>query len=218
MAKKALFIMVFLSASCLFAQSNLRLGVHLDPLATWFSPKTARIEKEGARPGLSGGLLVEYYFHDNYGFSTGLSITMLGGNLLYRDSVYIDAGGSNVMVPANSTVAYRCNYLTIPLGLKLKTNEIGYFTYFAQLGIKQWINISDRATAEGSGLSKDNVAKEINLGGMSYFFGGGIEYNLGGQTSLTFGIFYDNGFLDVLTNDDHKAVLNYLTFRVGMYF
>ena len=74
------------------------------------------------------------------------------------------------------------------------------------------------ATSTGSGLNKDNVADEINLLGMSYFFGGGIEYNIGGNTSLLAGLFFNNGFVDVLSNNDHKAVLNYLTFRVGVLF
>jgi hypothetical protein len=67
-------------------------------------------------------------------------------------------------------------------------------------------------------LSKDNVKKEINLFNTNYFFGGGVEYNVGGNTSLLAGIFFNNGFLDVLSNNDHKAVLNYLTFRVGVLF
>ena len=53
---------------------------------------------------------------------------------------------------------------------------------------------------------------------MSYFFGGGVEYNIGGNTSLTAGIFYDNGFIDVLSNNDHKAVSNFITFRIGVLF
>ena len=63
----------------------------------------------------------------------------------------------------------------------MKTNEIGYFTYFAELGFNQHINVGSRASSTGSGLSKDLVSKEINLFNMSYFFGGGVEYNIGGQ-------------------------------------
>jgi hypothetical protein len=205
--------------SGIFAQSKLRLGVHFDPVVSWFSPKTPRIEKDGGRPGISGGLILEYYFHENYGLASGLSITMLGGNLMYHDSVYISTGDeSSVLVKAGSTVAYRANYLIIPLSLKLKTNQIGDFTYYAQLGLKQWINISARATDSGSGLSKDNVGKEINLYGMSYFFGGGIEYDIGGNTSINAGLYYDNGFTDVLSSNDHKACLNFITFRIGVFF
>jgi hypothetical protein len=104
------------------------------------------------------------------------------------------------------------------VGLKLKTNEIGYFTYFAELGFAQEINIGSRANSSGSDLNKTNVPKETNLLNMSYFFGGGVEYNIGGSTSLVAGIFYNNGFVDVLSNNHHKAVLSYLSFRAGVLF
>jgi hypothetical protein len=219
MIKKALLVLVLLNAAGVYGQSKLRLGVHLDPLITWFSPKTSRIERDGSRLGISGGLMLEYYFLQNYGFSTGLSLTALGGNLLYNDSVNITTDNSNtVQLEAGSTLAYRTSYLNIPIALKLKTNELGYFTYYAQLGLMQHISIGARATSTGNALSKDNVEKEINLFSMSYFFGGGLEYNVGGQTAITAGLFYYNGFIDVLSNNDYKAALNYLSFRLGILF
>jgi len=217
--KSSLLLLILFNASLVFAQSSLRLGVNLDPMASWLSAKTNRIDKDGTRPGISGGLMVEYYFHPNYGLVTGLNLGVQGGSLLYEDPVSISTGdNSSVALEAGSTVVYSLSYISIPVGLKLKTNEIGYFTYFAQLGFNQQINIGSRASSTGNGLNKDNVPKETNLLNMSYFFGGGVEYNVGGQTSLLAGIFFNNGFVDVLSNNDHKAVLNYLSIRVGVLF
>jgi hypothetical protein len=199
--------------------SKLRLGINLDPMTSWLSPKTNRIEKDGARPGIGGGLMVEYYFKPNYGFITGLNLGIQGGNLLYKDEVNISTGDpGSALIPAGSTIAFNMSYLTLPLGLKLKTNEIGYFTYFAQLGFNQQINVGARASSTGNNLEKDNVPKEVNLLNMSYFFGGGIEYDLGGNTSIMAGLIFNSGFIDVLSNNTHKAGLNYLTFRIGVLF
>lgn len=218
--KKALLILLIVNTSfAVFGQSKLRLGVNLDPVATWLSPKTNRIDKDGARPGINGGLMVEYYFHPNYGLVTGFNLGVMGGNVLYNDSVRISTGDrSSLWVPGGETVAYSLSYLSIPVGLKLKTNQIGYVTYFAELGFNQNINIGSRASSSGNGLNKDNVPKEVNLLNMSYFFGGGIEYNIGGNTSIVAGVLFHNGFVDVLSNNDHKAVMNYLAFRVGVLF
>jgi hypothetical protein len=219
MVRKTLLILVLLNGSVAFAQSKLRLGVNLDPVITWFSPKTNYIEKDGGRLGFNGGLMAEYYFTENYSFVSGFSITMLGGNLMYTDSVYISTGDQDkVLVNEGSTVAYNINYLSIPVALKLKTNELGYFIYFAQMGLTQQFNIGSKASSSGNELSKDNVSEEINLYSMAYFFGGGIEYNLGGQTFLTLGLFYNGGFMDVLSNDSHQANLHYITIRVGIFF
>jgi hypothetical protein len=217
--KKTLIILALLNVSIVFAQSNLRLGVNIDPMASWLTPKSDGIEKDGARPGIGGGLVVEYYFHSNYGLVTGLMLATQGGNVLYNDSISISNGkNSSVMVGKGESVAFNLSYMCIPLSLKLKTNEMGYFTYYAQLGLNQLINIGSKGTSSDKELNKDNIAKEINTFNMSYFFGGGVEYNIGGQTSIFAAIFYNNGFVDVLSNNDHKSVLNYLTFRVGVLF
>lgn len=216
--KKALLFLLLLDVTTVFAQSDLRLGVNLDPMVTWLSPKTNRIEKDGARPGIAGGLMVEYFFREHYGLVTGLNLGINGGNLLYNDTVNFTTEDGNVGLYAGSTVAFNLSYLTIPIALKMKTNEIGYFTYFAELGFNHHINVGSKASSTGSGLSKDLISKEINLFNMSYFFGGGVEYNIGGQTSLLAAVFFNNGFVDVLSHNRHKAVANYLSFRIGILF
>lgn len=217
---KKLFILLFLGcSSALFAQSKVRLGAHIDPVFSWFSPKTSHIEKDGARLGYNGGLIVEYYFAPNYALVTGLNLTQLGGNLLYNEEVDITTGeGDHVILPPQTSVAFNVNYITIPMALKLKSNEIGYLTYFAELGFSPQVNIGSRASSTGGALEKDNVSKEINAFNVSFFFGGGIEKNIGGQTSLMGGIFFNNGFGDILSADAHKAALNFVNIRLGIMF
>jgi hypothetical protein len=203
----------------MFAQSKLRLGAHIDPVFSWFSPRSSHIEKDGSRLGYNGGLMVEYYFAPNYAFVTGLNLTQIGGNLLYKEEVNISTGeGEPILLPPQTTVSYNVNYLTVPMALKLKSNEIGFFTYFAELGFSPQVNIGSRASSTGGALSKDNVSKEINAFNVSFFFGGGIEYNIGGQTSLTAGVFFNNGFVDILSSDRHKAQLNFMDIRFGVMF
>ena len=138
---------------------------------------------------------------------------------MYKDTVTISTGSDgNIRINPGTTVSYNLKYISIPLALKLKTNDIGYFTYYAQLGFNTQINIGSRANSTDESLSRDNVSKEVNLLNLSYFFGGGIEYNVGGQTSLTGGLFYNNGFIDVLSNNRYKANINYLTLRLGVIF
>jgi len=216
--KKVLFLLAIGYASLVGAQSPLRLGAHFDPVVTWFSPHTSRIDNDGGRLGFNAGLLAEYYFAPHYAFASGFNLTHLGGDLLYKDSVTIitDAGG--VILPAHTTVAYNITYLSIPVALKLKSNEIGYFSYYAEMGFTPQVNISSKGTSTGRYLTKDNVSKEFSFFNLSYFFGGGIEYNIGGQTALVGGLFYNNGFIDVLSTNGHRATFNTLTIRLGIMF
>ncbi len=217
--KKLILFFILVYGSALFAQSSVRLGAHIDPIFSWFSTKSSQIEKDGARLGYNGGLIVEYYFAPNYALVTGLNLTQLGGNLLYKEEVDITTGeGDHVILPPQTSVAFNVNYLTIPMALKLKSNEIGYLTYFAELGFSPEVNIGSRASSTGGALDKDNVSKEINAFNISFFFGGGIEKNIGGQTSLMGGIFFNNGFGDILSADSHKAALNFVNIRLGIMF
>jgi hypothetical protein len=217
--KKLLIYLFIFNFSGAFGQSMLRLGISIDPIVSWFTVKSGSIEKDGARPGINGGLVIERYFHPNYGFVTGLSISSMGGNLLYRDSVTIHTGDQDyVKLKPGSSVSYNVSYITLPIAIKLKSNEIGYFTYFAQIGFLPQINIGSKARSTGSHLNKDSVPDEISLVNLSYFFGGGIEYNIGGHTSLMAGVFFNNGFADILSNNHQKAALNFLSLRIGMLF
>ncbi len=99
--KKLILFFVLVYGSALFAQSSVRLGAHIDPIFSWFSTKSSQIEKDGARLGYNGGLIVEYYFAPNYALVTGLNLTQLGGNLLYKEPVDITTGeGDHVILPA----------------------------------------------------------------------------------------------------------------------
>lgn len=216
--KKLIILLTGIISINLSAQ-NLRFGISVDPVVSWFSPGSKHIKKDGSGLGYNIGLTMEKYFADNYAFATGISITGLSGNLLYEDSVYIETGedGTKLLLP-NSTADYNLQYITIPVALKLRSNQIGYITYFARIGVDVQINVKATADATNRQLEKDNVNKEIGLLNFSYFLGGGIEYSLGGTTALEAGLFFNNGFMDVLNNKSYKAAINYLSLRLGIMF
>jgi hypothetical protein len=216
--RKLTFLLSCIISINLGAQ-NLRFGISVDPIVSWFSPGSKHIKKDGSGLGYNIGLTMEKYFMDNYAFATGISITGLSANLLYEDSVNIqtDEDGTKFL-QSNSTVDYALQYITIPVSLKLRSNQIGYITYFARAGMDFQVNVKASADATDRQLEKDNVNKEISLLNFSFFLGGGIEYSLGGTTALEAGLFFNNGFLDVLNNKSYKGAINYLSLRLGIMF
>jgi hypothetical protein len=219
MKKIVLFIALFVSIN--LAGQGLRIGINFDPVISWFSPNTKHLDKAGAKLGFNGGLMIETNFKDNYAFATGLDLTFLGGNLQYNDGpvTFTVDDDKIVTIDSATTVEFALQYISIPLSLKLKTNAIGNITYFGQLGLTPQFNISAKATSDnGNLLDKDNVGEDIGLFNLSFFIGGGIEYNLGGTTALNLGIFYNNGFIDLLASDEYKSALNYVNLRLGVMF
>ena len=111
----SLSIMVLMGTN-INAQS-FRFGVHATPMLNYISTNDGSAEtKSKIRFGF--GLISEYKFASNYSLSTGVDILKRGGELTLKDTV-----GS-----------YSANYINIPLVLKMKSREFGYFTYYAKFG------------------------------------------------------------------------------------
>lgn len=107
---------------------------------------------------------------------------------------------------------YKSTYITIPLLLKLKTKEIGMMTYFGQFGINNSFRWSVKAddkltTMSGSNFgateskTKINISKDAAVYTASLAFGGGVEMNFSGSTSLLIGVNYNLGFTNVVKSD-----------------
>jgi hypothetical protein len=219
-AMKKIFILLLLAIPALMAgQTSFRLGVSLDPVATWLSPKTAKLTRDGMRLGIQGGLVVEYYFQPHYAVVTGLELSVMGGNVIYENAVELLTGqNERVAITPGTSVAFNITYIKIPVAIKLKTNEIGYVSYFAQLGFTPMINTGSWANSTDNLISKDFIGKEINFMAFDYFLGAGIEYSIGGETALTTGLFFHNGLSDVLSNNSYKAAVNNFSIRLGVLF
>jgi hypothetical protein len=75
-----------------------------------------------------------------------------------------------------------------------------------------------------SGVSKSidstdiDISDNINTFNMGMVIGGGLEYNLSGNTSLLAGVTFSNGLLDVLDDSALKARSNFLGLTLGILF
>lgn len=215
--KKVLLVSLLFSFYVSFAQ-DVKFGVHIDPKITWQSPESRDVQSQGSVFGFGGGLIIDKYFDDNYAFETGLSMSTQGGKLKFDYDFPFEVYDEVDTLPGETTVSYNLQYISIPLGLKLKSNEIGYFTFFVNLGITNQLNIKAKASTDNiNGLSDDSIKKEINWFDMGYHFGGGIEYAISKDTSILLGILYQNGFLDVTTAAP-RVNSRVLTIRTGILF
>ena len=222
-------IMATLLASTTFAQdtekpapdqSGLHFGLKAAPSLAWLRTDTKGIESDGSKFGFSYGLITEFRFAPNYAFATGLDVTYRGGKFK-RAITLLDT-------ITKTTSSISLQYIEIPVTLKLKTNQIGYLTYYLQAGVAPGLNIrakADYETTLQSGTytlngteSNVDVKDDINNFNLSMIIGGGLEYTLSGSTTLLVGVQFNNGFLDVIDGDEIKANSNYLALTIGILF
>ncbi|MDP4275603.1 MAG: porin family protein [Bacteroidota bacterium] len=219
MMKKLLLLLALALFSIQVFSQRLQFGVFADPQVSWMSPDVSQVHNDTPKIGINFGFFADKYFAENYAFTTGLSINSVGGSLKYDNAFNLRLTGDNThSIKEGSTVEYKLQYLCIPFGLKFKTRRIGYFTYFAKLGVTSQFNIKALADSPANGLDNENVRGAVNFLYMGYHIGIGTEYSLGGNTALTGGITYTNGFTNVTSGSAGKTDLNYLAVRLGVLF
>lgn len=203
------------------AQKRISFGIHADPLAGWFTSDNKDVINQGARPGLNFGLTFNRYFTENYAFSTGLNLITAGGRLSYNDTVTMALNNPTTILPGNEVI-YNIKYLSIPIGLKLQSNQIGYITFFTDLGLDPKFVLGGKAEIPEMDIEKENASAEIRDFNMGYHVTAGIEYSLGGTTAIALGLTFDSNFIDITedTGDQpiDKILHKMLGFRLGINF
>jgi hypothetical protein len=221
-ALSALFI--FLTASVCGQSDNyqkFRFGIKLSPNISWMKPKNNDISSDGSLLKAGFGLIADIHFTENYAIGTGVNVSANGGELSFYD-VWRE-GDTHFVVRRNRT--YNLQNIEIPLTLKMRTNEIGYITYWGQFGVGLGAHIQGRAddvmeflyesesadqngaykVSRRDGRTEDDInimdEDDIRLFRLSFIVGAGIEYNLGGSTSLVAGLTFNNGLLNILKGD-----------------
>jgi hypothetical protein len=218
--QRILAILTFLGAILsLNAQtSRVKFNVEVDPQSAWFRSDEASVEPDGVIFQVHAGLNMDFYFAENYAFVLGFGINNLGGKLLYADSTEFSSKGETLLVEPMQSVKLNLQYIDIPVGLKLKTEELGYATYFLQLGFNPMINLNAKASSEDASFDKVDVKESIITFYLGYHVGIGVEYKLGGSTALIGGLRWSSGFTDVTDNDRANLTLNALSLHLGVLF
>jgi len=218
--KRLLIISIFLSAAIfIHAQTSpIKFSVHVNPQFAWLSSDEEVVEPDGSIFHMQTGLNMDYFFAENYVFSMGVGINNLGGNLLYADSTEFSSKGETLLVEPGQSVKMNLQYIDIPIGLKLKTEELGYATFFLQLGFNPMINLNAKASSEDAGFDKEDIRESIHLFNLAYHAGAGVEYKLGGSTAAIGGIRWSSGLIDVTDNDRANVKTNVISIHLGILF
>ena len=188
---KKLFVTLSLAVLSILANaadSKLHFGLKAAPSLAWLRTDTKGLESDGSKFGFSYGLLTEFNFADNYAFATGIDITYRGGK--FKNVSTINSATDTVTTSTSSK--FTLQYVEIPITLKLKTNEIGYLTYYLQAGLAPGLKIRARKSFESAIQTKSggnttnssvsesdvDIMKDINNFNLSMIIGGGLEYTL----------------------------------------
>lgn len=217
MTRIVLVLAFFLLSGSLQAQ-RLEIGVYTEPQFAWLSSDEGRIINNGSILNLNTGIEFNIFFMPNYAFTFGVSVNNQGGKLIYSDTTDFQQLNSVLEIPGGSSVKHNLQYLGVPLGLKLKSEEMGYTTFYVYGGLSPMFNMKASTSSEQIPLDRANIKPEINLFSLNYFFEAGIEYRLAGNTAVIVGFKWSSGFNDVTTNDYANNNLYSAGLHIGVVF
>jgi len=220
MKRTALFVIlsVIISQKTIInAQQSIGFKVYAESLVGWFSSDDSDVADKGAKAGFNFGLTFNKYFHENYAFSTGLSLITIGGCYSYKDAVRLELKNPVEILPGNRLV-YSIRYLAIPVGLKLRTNQIGYVSIFTNIGLDPKFILGGKIEVPSQNIAKENADNMLRELSMGYHVIGGIEYSLGGTSAIVLGIKFDSNFTDIIKYPDAKIMHKMLGLHLGFNF
>ena len=208
-----------------------RMGIYAGLGFSWMKPKTKDYTSQGSVFAYHYGLITDYNFTENYTLSTGFAISSYGGKLTYKDSCNLN---DTVPVEGMYNRTYSISSFEIPIMIKMKTNQMGYFTYFAQLGIRNYLRLGstyDETFAyDDNGATKTIItddyenSEEMSFYNMAFSFGLGAEYAISKSFSAFGYVSYNNGLINVMdrtntySSNKENAVIRNFTLTAGFLF
>jgi hypothetical protein len=217
--KKLVFCFLLMISLTVNAQTSRRFSIFADPQLSWFTSDTKKFEPNGSIAGFNIGFTADKYFADRYAIFTGLSINNIGGNLKYKEPGYkLETRDSIYNIAAGSNAKLKAQYLNIPFGLKFKTNEIGYVSFTAQVGVLGSVRLKASVWEDVNKIDKETITQQFKQVFASYFIGAGVEYSLGGPSSLQAGIIYSNGITEAYNAGYGNVSIGSLSLRIGIVF
>jgi opacity protein-like surface antigen len=214
-------LLLFFTGSA-FAQDSsspyygFRLGLTAHPTIGWVKPDIGK--SNGVSLGFSYGLIGDFNFTQNYSFATGLAVTTVNGK---STEIVTQNNASGPDSQMEILLKYKLQYIEVPLTLKLKTVKINEVRYYGQFGLSNGFMIGAKHDVDiTNGMSEKDVnfKDDIKFYRAGLIIGAGAEFEVSGNTSITTGLTFNNGFTDI-TKDKGVTVKNhYLGINFGVFF
>ncbi len=205
----ALMVLILSGSWAQAPSQTLHFGLKLAPILSWSDTNIEGQEDDGSSIGFIYGLMTDFRFTENYAFSTGIELSQRKGKTKHNTLDY--------------STKFDFQYIDLPVALKLSTNEIGYMKYFGKFGFIPGFNVKATYDIDSNEPAVPSVkdkkfSSEVNIFNVGLIIGVGAEYNISGKTSLMVELLYNNGFIDILKENNTQLKTDYIALNLGVYF
>ncbi len=174
--------------------AQIEIGLMLSPTISgnrFIAEDRYNFEKESSSLRLGVGVVADYFFAQNYAFSSGLMYRSKGSEISYN----YDRKDGNPPITGQDDISLQ--YIELPVSLKLFTNEvapgtIAYFQVGGSLNTKVAAQVNGKKVIDG-----EKTLKRFNIFETDVLIGGGVEFQMGQSTKLFGGLTYHRGLTDI---------------------
>lgn len=205
-------VLLFLTPNLARGQGY-HLGLQLKPNFSMSEPRELSHEGIGTETHFGYGFVFDAMFTENYAIGTGVNV-FYNGAVTQHLALNEDQNGAYVEAVQ---LRQQQQYVEVPVTFKMRTNEIGYATYFGQFGVGLGLNVRSEGSQKTTpfamldslgGVSElvfnassfetvtseqVSMASRTRLFRPSLIIGLGVERRLTGSTALVFAVRYNLG-------------------------
>lgn len=205
-----LFVVIFMTINASAQYKAFQFGLNVSPAVNITKPNSDNFNKGVNQLSFNWGFNGNFYFVENYGFSTGFNVRNINGNYIYNDSIVGDINCS-----------INNQYLEIPLTLIMRTEKMGKMRIVGNIGYGLGINLSENQ--EHVDINNEIIDNEIPFSKIrnAFIIKLGLEYNVYKSSCLTAAFVFNNNFSNIYKKDntfEHNVMLNNLCLEIGFMF
>ena len=221
---------------------RINFGFAFAPTIDWMFPGSNGMERNGIAIGMRYGIGINVNLTQkkNFYISSGVFVEQVGGKLKFIDNILIPISVENATLNTTEIQRnYQANYITIPLGITLKTNSINNFFIVGNLGLYNSFRLSafnadtytfrNWQTNEPEYWSRQRVkSDEVALLKESIYGGLGMEYSISRDCRAGITVNYVQSLTNYFkgkgnaqnnfTHENQKAKLGYLEIVLNLNF
>lgn len=222
-------------------ESRYEFGLRIAPQISWSSPDSKSLENGGGSLDWNYGFHVAKKFTSRYAIAFEVNVINMTSKIKFTDSLAIYSDKLNGNKTNDLAINYNLSYVQVPIIFKMYTDEFkDKWRVYGEFGVGLSFLVRSKADVNSSVLNLTNVdvdnpdkvdeffinsnkfdknySTKVNFLRPSFIIGGGVLYDLFGQTKGYVGLRYDGGLVDYMDADKWIANNSFTSLNLGIIF
>lgn len=209
--KKTSLTIVFIIALALSASAQFKpfqFGLKVEPGIGWSKLNSDHLFDGKTKMNFNWGFVGNIYFVENYGLSTGFNVKFMNNEYSFNTNMYGDV-----------TRTIKNQYLEIPLGLTMRTEEMGEMRILGNVSYGLGFLLNTNEKNFDSNGNEVTMISDYNKIRHALIVKLGVEYYVHKSSCIVAALVFNNNFANIYGTDyEQNVLLNNLSLEIGFMF